>query len=178
MSTRSLRATGSPCSGPSVAPRACISSARAASASARSATSVTIALTFGFTHRYARCRHHIARRYVALFSAGSSSTALGRTTRRWHQVAAARSHTGSRAQSQHGNHTDRLPERPASHHSAPFSVPRAASGTSSLVHLRLKPSGSMKGFGPPPFRAARILCEVVEFPCAPRNTSTGRERIT
>src|SRR6478672_8614621 len=47
VSTRSLWATGRPCSTPSGPPRAESSSARAASASARSATSVTIALTFG-----------------------------------------------------------------------------------------------------------------------------------
>ena len=49
VSKRSLCAIGSPCRGPSGAPRACASSARAASARARSATRVTIALTRGFT---------------------------------------------------------------------------------------------------------------------------------
>ena len=49
MSSRSLCATGRPCSGPSISPRACISSALAAAAAASSGTRVTIALTFGLT---------------------------------------------------------------------------------------------------------------------------------
>ena len=49
VSIRSLCATGSPCSGPNFSLRACISSAFAAASAAISATSVTMALTFGFT---------------------------------------------------------------------------------------------------------------------------------
>ena len=49
VSTRSLCATGRPCSGPSGAPRACASSALRAFSRACSAISVTIAFTFGFT---------------------------------------------------------------------------------------------------------------------------------
>src|SRR5579872_3066489 len=49
VSSRSLCATGSPCNGPSVSLRACISSAFEAAAAAISGTKVTIALTFGLT---------------------------------------------------------------------------------------------------------------------------------
>src|SRR5689334_15831687 len=49
VSTRSLCAIGSPCSGPRALPFASSSSAAAASAIARSATSVTIEFTDGFT---------------------------------------------------------------------------------------------------------------------------------
>ena len=62
VSIRSLCATGSPCSGPSIAPRACISSALAAAAAASSGTRVTIALTFGLTRSIcARCAASASR---------------------------------------------------------------------------------------------------------------------
>ena len=76
--TRSLWATGSPCSGPSFAPRACASSAALAPAIARSATSVTIALTRGFTRSMRlRCAAITSRAETSLRRMRAvSSTAL------------------------------------------------------------------------------------------------------
>ena len=78
VSTRSLCAIGRPCSTPKGPPFAVSSSARAASAIARSATRVTIALTFGLTRSMrARCaamtsRAETSRRRIM----SVSSTAL------------------------------------------------------------------------------------------------------
>src|SRR5262249_25731879 len=75
---RSLWAIGSPCRGPTASPRASFSSASRASAIARSATSVTIALTRGLTAAMrSRCAA-ITSRAVSSFARinRASSTAL------------------------------------------------------------------------------------------------------
>src|SRR5689334_11612789 len=83
VSTRSLCATGKPCSTPIASlpplrPRMIASSAFAASAMACSATSVTIALTVGFTRSMrARCARMTSRADTCLVaSRAASSTAV------------------------------------------------------------------------------------------------------
>jgi hypothetical protein len=78
VSTRSLWATGSPWRIPRSEPRACISSARAAAASACSATRVTMALTFGLVRSIRdRCARRTSRAEICLRPmAAASSMAL------------------------------------------------------------------------------------------------------
>ena len=82
VSTRSLCATGRPCSAPTGRPRAIASSAFAASAMARSATRVTMALTLGFTRSIcARCACMSSRAETFRPRSSATSWVAGRKQR-------------------------------------------------------------------------------------------------